>query len=118
MEKENNEKSPLPGILEEFRTALEDEIAAIEKSGQSSTLLNNGKRITSNSGEFWYRFNIDYAPNIPADTPCKLIIGKSKYDVTVVGFEENEKLFLLQLSYPILLLMPDLRTVLPSSWSG
>ena len=90
MEKENNEKSPLPGILEEFRTALEDEIAAIEKSGQSSTLLNNGKRITSNSGEFWYRFNIDYAPNIPADTPCKLIIGKSKFDVTVVGFEENE----------------------------
>ena len=94
MERRNKSKAfeervVLSGRLNEFRDALEDEIAKIEKSGQSSTLLFSGRQIESNNGDFWYRFNVEYAPSLPADTPCKLVIGKEQYDVTVISFEET-----------------------------
>ena len=79
----------LHGILAEFREALEHEIDKIKKSGQSSTLLYAGRRIESNGSEFWYRFNVEYVPSLPADTPCKLLIGNDQIDVTVISFEEN-----------------------------
>ena len=46
---------PLGGMLKEFRDAMEEEIAKIEKSGQSSTLLFEGKQIESNCGDFVQR---------------------------------------------------------------
>lgn len=84
-----NERIELTGFLAEFRTALEDEIDKIKKSGQSSTLLFGGRRIESHGADFWYRFNVEYVPSLPADTPCKLVIGKDQFDVTVISFEEN-----------------------------
>lgn len=84
-----SERVVLTGLLSEFREALEDEIAQIEKNGQSSTLLSNGQRVESRGTELWYRFHVEYAPSLPADTPCKLVVGKEQFDVTVVGFEEN-----------------------------
>jgi len=87
--KRPEDRKSLHGRLAEFRQALEEEIQKIEKNGQSSTTLTGGKRITSQNGEFWYRFYVEYAPVIPADTPCKLIILKEEYNVTVVSFEEN-----------------------------
>ena len=78
----------LEGFLYEFREALRDEIKEIEKSGLSSILLKEGHRLYSSSG-FWYQFKIDYLPNIPADTPCKLTIGNENYDVTVIAFDDN-----------------------------
>lgn len=83
------ERKNLQGRLAEFRQALEEEIQKIEKSGQSSTTLINGKKISSQNEEHWYRFYVEYAPAIPADTPCKLIVLKEEYNVTVVSFEEN-----------------------------
>ena len=83
------EKVELKGRLSEFRDALEDEIAYIKSSGQSSTLLFAGRQIKSNNTEFWYHFRVEYAPTLPADTPCKLIIGREQFDVTVISFEEN-----------------------------
>ncbi|MBQ2445697.1 MAG: AAA family ATPase, partial [Oscillospiraceae bacterium] len=79
----------LKGILSEFREALEEEIDKIEKSGQSSTLLFSGRQIESHGADFWYRFNVEYAPVLPADTPCKLVVGKDFFDVTVISFEES-----------------------------
>lgn len=78
----------LEGFLYEFREALQDEIKEIEKSGLSSILLKEGHRLYSSSG-FWYQFKIDYLPNIPADTPCKLTVGNENYDVTVIAFDDN-----------------------------
>lgn len=88
---ENNQQEViLPGILGEFKEALLDEKKAIEKKGQSSTLLVNGRSIQSSGSDFWYLFNVDYLPSVPADTPCDLFIGSDKYSVTVVSFNENE----------------------------
>ena len=84
-----SERIELKGILSEFRDALEEEIDKIKKSGQSSTLLFGGRRIESHGSDLWYRFNVEYVPSLPADTPCKLIIGKDQFDVTVISFEEN-----------------------------
>ena len=84
-----NERIELTGFLAEFRTALEDEIDKIKKSGQSSTQLFGGRQIESHGVDFWYRFNVEYVPSLPADTPCKLVIGKDQFDVTVISFEEN-----------------------------
>jgi Cdc6-like AAA superfamily ATPase len=83
------ERVVLSGMLAEFRDALEEEIEKIEKSGQSSTLLFSGRQIESHSGDFWYQFNVEYAPSLPADTPCKLTIGKEQFDVTVISFAET-----------------------------
>ena len=83
------ERIALSGMLGEFRDALEEEIEKIEKSGQSSTLLFSGRQIESHSGDFWYQFNVEYAPALPADTPCKLSVGKEQFDVTVISFAET-----------------------------
>lgn len=88
--KNTTDKPALTGILSEFREALEDEIAQIEKNGQASTLLRLGRRIDHEGQDHWYRFNVEYAPSLPADTPCKLIIGTEQYDATVISFEESE----------------------------
>lgn len=85
----SEERVQLKGFLAEFRKALEEEIDEIKKSGQSSTILLGGRQIESHNAEFWYCFNVEYAPALPADTPCKLIIGTDQFDVTVVSFEEN-----------------------------
>lgn len=82
------EQVQLIGFLDEFRSAIKDEIEEIKKSGQSSVLLKEGHRLYTSSG-FWYEFKIDYLPNIPADTPCKLTIGNEDYDVTVIAFDDN-----------------------------
>ena len=82
-------KVELQGKLAEFRQALEDEIVKIEKSGQSSTILRNGHNVKGAGTDFWYRFSVEYVPTLPADTPCKLTIGKDQHDVTVVSFEDN-----------------------------
>lgn len=78
----------LDGFLAEFRQALRDEIKEIEKNGLSSIQLKEGHRLYSSSG-FWYQFKIDYLPNIPADTPCKLTIGSEDHDVTVIAFDDS-----------------------------
>ena len=78
----------LDGFLSEFRQALRDEIKEIEKNGLSSIQLKEGHRLYSSSG-FWYQFKIDYLPNIPADTPCKLTIGSEDHDVTVIAFDDS-----------------------------
>lgn len=90
----------LKGNLAEFRQALEDEIDKIRKSGQSSTLLYSGRQIESKGASFWYLFNVEYLPSLPADTPCKLIIGNDQYDVTVISFEETTIVVSSKISLP------------------
>lgn len=87
--KKEKKRVELHGYLEEFREALEQEIEAIEHGGQSSTILRSGTPLLGNGPDFRYRFTVEYAPSIPADTPCKLVVGKNEYDVTVISFEEN-----------------------------
>lgn len=84
-----SEHIELKGNLSEFRDALNEEIDKIKKSGQYSILLFDGRQIESHSVDLWYHFNVEYAPSIPVDTPCKLVIGKEQVDVTIISFEGN-----------------------------
>lgn len=79
----------LRGYLKEFRNALNEEIAAVKKSGQTSTLLYGGHKIPSKGQENWYQFRIQYMPNLPADTPCKLKVGSNSYYVTVIAVDND-----------------------------
>lgn len=81
----NQQEVHLEGRLAEFRQALKDEIKAIEKNGHSTTILKNGEKVKNSECDYWYRFFVDYMPVMPADTPCKLTIGKDIYEVTVVS---------------------------------
>lgn len=94
------EKVELQGILAEFREALTEEINKIKQSGQSSTLLYAGRKIKTCGMEHWYQFGVEYAPALPADTPCKLLIGREQFGVTVVGFEENAIILSTQTPLP------------------
>ena len=78
----------LDGFLAEFRQALLEEIKEITKNGQSSILLTEGHRLYTSSG-YWYQFKIDYLPNIPADTPCKLTFGSESHEATVIAYDDN-----------------------------
>lgn len=89
VDKPATDRVELKGILSEFREALENEIEKIKTNGQTSTLLYSGHPILSRGKDFWYQFGVDYAPNLPADTPCKLLIGKDQFDVTVISFDES-----------------------------
>lgn len=95
-----SERVELTGILAEFRTALEDEINQIKKNGQTSTLLYSGREIKSHGSDRWYRFNVEYAPALPADTPCKLTVGRDQFDVTVVSFEESSIILSSKVALP------------------
>lgn len=85
----HTERKELKGILSEFRDALEEEIAEIQKHGLVSILLYAGRQIENHGSEYLYRFGVEYVPFLPPDTPCKLLIDKDQFDVTVISFEEN-----------------------------
>lgn len=85
---ETNPQIHLDGFLAEFRQAIQDEIKELQKHGQSSILLTEGHRLYTASG-YWYQFKIDYIPNIPADTPCKLTIGNESHEASVVAFDDD-----------------------------
>lgn len=93
-------RKPLEGILSEFREALDEEIDKIKTSGQSSTLLYSGRQIEHHGAEFWYRFSVEYMPSLPADTPCKLYVGKDQFDVTVISCEENQLILSSRIALP------------------
>ena len=84
---DQREKVELHGTLAEFRQALEEEIAAIKKRGLTSTLLSGGVKIPGQAGKFFYKYHAEYVPTMPADTPCKLIIGQEQYTVVTVSFD-------------------------------
>jgi len=93
-------KIELKGNVAEFRQALEEEIEEIKKSGQSSISLNGGRQIESNGSDLWYRFKVEYLPSIPADTPCKLLIGNEQFDVTVISLDEESIIISTKESLP------------------
>lgn len=88
-EQRQEERVELTGRLSEFREALEEEIAAIKSGGHSSTTLKNGIRLEGNGDGFQYSFVVDYCPNLPSDTPCKLIVGNEQFDVTAISVSED-----------------------------
>lgn len=85
----DEERVALTGMLAEFRDALEEEMDHVQKNGLSSMQLFGGKPMGRRGTDLWYRFQVQYAPSLPADTPCKLVIGQEQFEATVISFEEN-----------------------------
>lgn len=85
----NNLAADRKHFLEEFKTAIKDEIAFIERNGFSSILIRNGRCIQKNKSDFWYEFDVEYLLNLPEDTPCNLVIEESTYQVLVVSYKES-----------------------------
>jgi hypothetical protein len=75
--------------LAEFRTALEQEIAAASSHEASSGVpLVNGKRIGQIGGNTQYSFEIENALNLPGDAPGNLYLADCKpLEVSVVSVD-------------------------------
>lgn len=79
----------MPPLLEEFRTALRDEIEVAKRNSASSAIpLSNGHRVAHLGSAFQYAFMIDSVLNAPDGAPGDLIVpGKAPLQVTIVSVE-------------------------------
>jgi AAA domain len=84
-----NDEPQLGGVLNEFRTALREEIFAAQRSSSSNALpLSNGRRIGQVGAAFQYAFSVDSVLNVPDDAPGDLIVpGKERLPATIVSIE-------------------------------
>lgn len=110
MAQNNEEKIMLTGRLAEFRTAIEEEIKAINRSGQTSILLINGRALRHPGPDFWYEFSIEYLPSVPPDTPCKLKIGLDTYNVIIIRYSETSIVVASEINLPDTLAKAQLDT--------
>lgn len=84
------ERVALPPRLDEFRTALEEEIKAAQRGNSNLVLLTRGRFLATVGGEFLYEFETASPVRVPPDTPGELIIDgrEAPISVTVVSVEE------------------------------
>ncbi len=90
MSGEAKDKSPvLPPLLEEFRTALQDEIEVAKRNSSSSAVpLTNGHKVASLGNAHQYAFLIDSVLNTPDGAPGDLVVpGKAPLAATIVSAE-------------------------------
>jgi len=80
---------PLPPLLDEFRTALQDEIEVAKRNASTSAIpLSNGHKVGQQGSAFQYAFLIDSVLNTPDGAPGDLVIpGRAPMDVTIVSTE-------------------------------
>jgi hypothetical protein len=84
------ERVPLPARLDEFRTALEEEIKAARRDSSSVVLLTSGRFVARVAQEFLYEFETASPIRVPPDTPGELTVDgrDAPVSVTVVKIEE------------------------------
>ena len=80
---------PLSGRLQEFRTALREEIEASKRTAASSAVpLINGRRIAQIGARFQYTFEIENVLNLPGDAPGDLHIdNRAPLEVDIVAVD-------------------------------
>ena len=75
-------------MLDEFRTALREEIFAAQKTSSSNAVpLTNGRKISQVGGTFQYAFTVDSILNVPGDAPGDLIVAGQRLPVVIVSTE-------------------------------
>jgi len=79
----------LPPLLDEFRTALQDEIEVAKRNASNSAIpLSNGHKVASQGSAHQYTFLIDSVLNTPDGAPGDLIVaGKAPLAATIVSIE-------------------------------
>lgn len=76
-------------LVENFITAINDEIKAIEKRGATKNIvLKNGEFIEKTQQGYIYQFEIDKRFPFIDDTPAELVIGNKSYKATLVQAKE------------------------------
>jgi hypothetical protein len=76
--------------LDEFRTALEEEIKASQRDASNVALLTEGRFVAVVAGEYLYEFDTASPVRVPPDTPGELIIDgrDAPIPITIVTIEE------------------------------
>lgn len=84
-----NTQNPLPPLLVEFRTALQDEIEVAKRNASNSSIpLSNGHLVGQQGNAFQYAFQIDSVLNTPDGAPGDLVVpGKAPMGATIVSAE-------------------------------
>ena len=102
----------LPARLDEFRTALEEEIKAAKQANSSLVLLTEGRFVAMISGKFLYEFETASTVRVPPDTPGELIIDGSDttVQITVVSIEELTVTIASEVKFGLVLKSAKLRT--------
>jgi len=79
----------LPPLLDEFRTALQDEIEVAKRNSSNSAIpLSNGHKVAEQGSAHQYAFLIDSVLNTPDGAPGDLIVpGKAPIEATIVSAE-------------------------------
>jgi hypothetical protein len=81
---------PLPGRLEEFRAALEEEIKAAQRDSSNVVFLISGRFIAAISGESRYEFETSAPLRVPPDTPGELTLEGRENPIAVTVVEIDE----------------------------
>lgn len=89
MRNQTIERKELPHPLDEFRTALEEEVGAASRNSSSSAIpLTDGKLIGKAAKSFQYAFKLENLLNTPEDSPGELALpGHSKVAATIVSIK-------------------------------
>jgi hypothetical protein len=76
--------------LDEFRTALEEEIKAAQRGSSNVVLLTAGRLAARVADDFLYEFETASPVRVPPDTPGELIIdgAEAPVPVMVISIEE------------------------------
>jgi hypothetical protein len=85
-EAEQQEKQ-LPPLLDEFRTALREEIEAAKRTASAAAVeLVSGRKVGVHAGGFQYQFLVESPLNLPDDSPADLIVPgqQGRIEATVV----------------------------------
>lgn len=84
-----SEEVKLEGVLDEFRTALQEEMKAVRAfESSNAVVLKNGRRIAKVGKSFQYLFEIENALNLPGDTPGDLLIpGSPPLNVFIISID-------------------------------
>jgi hypothetical protein len=79
----------LVGVLDEFRTALREELDAARRASASGAIqLVNGRRIAQVGGAYQYLFLVESALNAPDDSPGDLYVpGAKPVETTIISVE-------------------------------
>lgn len=81
-------EKPLPPLLDEFRTALQEEIDAAKRTASAAAVeLVSGRRLGSHAGAWQYQFLIDSPLNVPDGSPADLIVPgqQARIEATIVS---------------------------------
>jgi hypothetical protein len=81
------QEKPLPPLLDEFRTALREEIEAAKRTASSAAVgLVSGRKVGVHAGAFQYQFLVESPLNLPDDSPADLIVPgqQGRIEATVV----------------------------------